>query len=794
MDNNRNNPTGDFMDEKDFDYKELLGKILDNWYLFIIGVTICLLGSYFYAKYATTSYKINSKLLVEDQKNSPSSGSGVAMMSDFSSLFDLPSNALNEIDIIKSRTMMAQVVDQLNLNVVLYHNEGWKLVELYDKAPFNVKINYKTDSITNTIYDLKIAPNGIIHLINSKDDIDITSKFGETVKLGQYDLIFEKKNTLANISGSYKLGVQSKDSRTEGLMKALDAQLSDKQSTTINLTLTYPVSGKGEVILQQLMIDYIQANLENKVRTADSTIAFVDRRLVGVSLELNNIEKQFESFKSENNLANVEEQSKALVGASSDYFNQLNVQEIQLTVINDLEKYIKDPSNKTIIPSSLTDQDPVFADAIGKYNELLLERDKLDLSYKDDNPVVKSLDDQISNVKSNLLKSFAAYKRGLQISKNELNTRNQFFTKKIKEVPEKERVFLDYSRQQTLKQELYLYLLQKREETAISKTSTISSIRIIDSAKSDNEPFKPKHSLIYLIGLAIGIIIPLSYVSIRSSLNIKIVSKSDIEKHTQIPIVAEIGNSTENNSLVVIENSRSVISEQFRSLRTNLQYLIKSKDTQVIMLTSSMSGEGKTFVTINLGGALALSGKKVVFIELDLRKPKLALSLGVDNPFGFTNYVVSEKDDIEQLIKPVPSTENLYLISSGPIPPNPSEILLSEKLGNLIAQLKFEKRFDFIIIDSAPVGLVADGLIIESFVDVNLYVIRQNYTLISSLKNINQLVDTQKLKHTYLVINDIKVSRSGYYGYGYGQNYGYGYGNYGQETKKTFLEKVKEKF
>ena len=791
MDTHEKSDLLSFDDTDNFDYKEFIGKIINRWYLFLASIAIFLLASYLYLQYTVPVYLVSSKLLVEDQKNSPGGALSNNMISDFSSLFDLPSNAQNEIEILKSRSLMEKVVEQMNLNTSLYKNGRFRLEEVFLDAPFVVKTIYKTDSITKVLYDLKI--NGqIIHLTNSETGVNIKAKFNDTIKFSEYNLVLEKPAAIA-ASGNYSLSIVPVDSKVEAMIKNLDAQLSDKQSTTINLTLDYPLPKKGEVILQSLMDNYLKTNLEYKVETADSTVAFINRRLLIVQKELTDVEKNFSGFKSQNSIANVDEQSKALVTSASDYYNQLNTQEIQLSIVEDLEKYISNPANKTIIPSSLTNQDPVFAEAIGRYNELLLERDKLNLSYRDTNPIVISLDNQIQNVKSNLLKSFEAYKQGLQTSKNELKNRSSTFTNQIKSAPEKERVFLDYSRQQNLKQELYLYLLQKKEETMISKTSTISSARIVDNAKSNQVPFKPKHSLVYLVGLALGLILPVSYLAIKDGLSVKIISKQDIDKNTNVPVVAEIGNNSEKNNVVMFENSRSAISEQFRSLRTNLQFLIKQSEPQVIMITSNVSGEGKTFISVNLASSLAISGKKVICLELDLRKPKLSAALDQDHLNGFTNYIVSEENVIKNFIKPTTQHPNLFLMSSGPTPPNPSEILLNEKFLFLINELK--KQFDFVIIDSAPVGLVSDALTISNFTDLSLYVLRQNYSLKHSLTNLNELIKSNKLRRTYIVVNDIHASSGGYYGYSnYGYGYGYGYGDYGQENKQTFLSKIKSLF
>src|ERR1700722_4424317 len=301
---------------------------------------------------------------------------------------------------------------------------------------------------------------------------------------------------------------------------------------------------------------------------------------------------------------------------------------------------------------------------------------------------MNSVDSDIENVRQSLIKSFAAYRKSLVIALDSTRKQNSALNNQVKQVPQKERLFLDFTRQQNLKEQLYLFLLQKREETAITRTSTISTARIIATAKSDYDPYKPNKAVIYVLGLFAGLLLPVGYLYGKDILNIKVETKQDVENVTSIPIVGEIGSNKEINSVVVNNNSRSVLSEQFRSLRTNLQYLLHSQKSQVILLTSGMSGEGKSFITVNLGSTLAISGKKVVLLELDLRKPKISSSLDIDNTIGFPNYMVSENDYITKINKPSLFHKNCFIISSGPIPPNPSELLLSDKLECLITQLK----------------------------------------------------------------------------------------------------------
>jgi tyrosine-protein kinase Etk/Wzc len=787
--NNEHMDSDSMADNEGFDFKELVSRVLNHWYAFLLSIIVFVGLAFLFCWHSQTGYLVNSKVTVDDNSSSPGGQSLTNLMpSDFADLLDVPSNAYNELDILTSNNLMFKTIKALHLNTTIYYKQPLKSTELYDEAPFNIHVTEKVDSIQDATYNVDYEKN-FIHVTDHRDGVDTIIKNGQTLKLDQVDLLFTPKPKSLIGYGTFKITVVSADSKIIDLENALTVALTDKKSTTLQLTLEYPNSKKGEVILQKLMDLYMQYNLENKIAIADSTLKFVDNRLLVVNDELSGLEGKFEKFKQENKLADVDEQGKALVQSVSDYYNKLNDIQIKISIIDDIDKFLNDPDNKKIIPSSFTVDDPVFGAAIGQYNELLVERDKMALSYKDGNPVLQNLDSQLNNGRISLLKSFNIYKKSLTLTLNDIKAKNSSLNAQVEASPHKERVFLDFTMKQSLEQQLYLYLLQKKEETAISKTSTISSARIIDPAKADYLPFKPRKLLIYALGFLFGAFAPLGFMLLRDSLNIKVTTKSDIEKGTFIPIVGEIGNNKNNNHLVVVDNSRSVLSEQFRSFRTNLQFILKDKISQVILITSSMSGEGKSFISLNLGNVFAITGKKVLFIELDLRKPKLSAALGMDNSNGFSNYIVSSSDDISEYIKKVYFNETTFLLSSGAIPPNPSELLLDTKFGELLKQLRTE--YDYIIIDSPPVGLVSDALLIEKYADVTLYVVRQNYTLKSQLGIINDLVRSKKIKRAYLVINDIQTKKAGYYGYGgygygygYGHGYGYGYG-YSEDEKKS---------
>ncbi|RKR81081.1 capsular exopolysaccharide synthesis family protein [Mucilaginibacter gracilis] len=755
-------------DDDVIDFKQIISVVIKHWYLFVLSIAICSVLAFVYAYYASAEWSASAKILVDDSKNNPSSAASASGLgSDFGSLFNVKSSADNEVQILKSRSLMENTVKQLQLNVRVFSKEGLKETEIYQECPFSIKLNYKADTLFVQKYNIKFDANGQYTITNSKENVNETARVGQTIKLKNYDFVL---NPITNRlpTGSYTIKIVSVDDAVAQLSNSFIAALSDKQATTIDLSLSYPQPKKSEVILEEIMKLYLQSNLQNKVQIADSTIEFINSRINLVGKELNEIEGDFESYKTRNGIADISTQSKVLVSSANDYYDKLNQTETQLKVIQDLEKVLHNPQNKSVIPSSMVaPNDVAFGQSINTYNEMLIQRDKASLAYTNNNPIIQNYDQQIETARQTLLRSITSFKSNLQTSESELKRQNGNVNNKLLQVPAKERGYLDIQRKQALKQDLYQFLLQKREETAISKTSTISSSRIIDHAKSDFYPFKPKKSIIFLVGIFLGLVLPTAYLFIKELLNIKINSKQDVVKATNATIVGEIGHNEAQETLVAINHSRTIISEQFRSLRTKLNYLLNTSKPNVILFTSSMGGEGKSFLSVNLGSALALTGKKVVFIELDLRKPKLSEIMGHDhNTFGYSNYAVSEFTDINKLIKPIWFDENCSLISSGPIPPNPTELLTNPKLERLINELK--TKFDYIIIDCAPVGLVTDALIIEKLADLTFYVVREKHTYKEQINIINSLRDTNEIRNLYIILNDIKINRNSYSSYGYG--------------------------
>lgn len=774
----------DILAEKlDFSYKkevrqgDLMGLIaicINYWYLFFISLIICLIFALGYINYLPTQWNVSGKIIVEDDKNSTSKSLTNGVNADLASLFDIKSNADNEVKVLKSRGLLKQVVSKLNLNLHVLDNNGLRKFELYKDAPFVVTAVYKHDYSKLSKYDVQVINEQSFRLSNDKENIAVIGEFGKPVELDKYTLVLNKTLNFKP-KGDYVIKVQSVKQAETDLSGDFNAGLDDKQATVINLQLTTGNPVKGEQILQTLMKVYLQNNLSNKIRIADSTMKFIDTRLVVVGAELNRVEKTLEQYKVQNKISDINAQSKALVEGANQYQDKLNENEVQLAVANDLYKYVSKENSNQVIPSSLITKDMAFGTAINSYNEMLLKKEELKLTLTENSSYIQNLDQQISLARKALLTSLGNYRNSLQVSQSAFRRQNSTIENQISSAPVKERIYLDYARQQSLKQDLYLFLLQKREETAISQTATLSSCRILDDAESDEIPFAPKKSLIYTLSVFAGLFIPVAGLSIKEMLNIRINSKSDIDKHTNVPLLGEISRNPNKSRNLIYNDARSIISEEIRALRTNLKYVTEKGKSNVILFTSSMSGEGKSFISLNLGNSIALSGKKVVLLELDLRKPRLLKNIGVENDCGFTNYVISDGETrIDELIKPSTFNENFYFISSGPIPPNPAEILMTDHLKVLIDDLK--TKFDYVIIDSAPVGLVSDALIIEEFADITCYVVRQNYTYKSQLGIVNDLYKTKKAKRLYLIVNDIELHKNNITGYGHG------YGSYGYDV------------
>ena len=494
-------------------------------------------------------------------------------------------------------------------------------------------------------------------------------------------------------------------------------------------------------------------------------------------------------YREKNQVIDLNQQSAQQFELLSESNKQLATRQVQSGILNYLLQYIQDPANRnSLVPASLGIQEPVLEPMFSQYNTLQLQHNNLLQTTGAANPALATLNRSIEKLREQMLEALKNVQHSYNIASNKLKEEIARSRSAIRQVPSKAMGLLDIERQQKIKQDLYLYLLQKREEAAISAAATVSNSSPLEEATSSGLPVKPNRRNSYLIALLAGLMIPIAIIALLEMLNDKIREREEIARQTQAPIIGEIGHAGE-ETLIVQAGSRTVVAEQFRIMRTNLQYLVNKIPTPVILVTSSVSGEGKSFVATNYGAALALTGKKTVVLEFDIRKPRLLRGLQMQTSKGLSNYIVGNAG-IEEIVHQVPEFSNLYVIGCGPVPPNPSELLLDKQVGKLFEELK--ARFDYIIIDSAPVGLVSDAFTLSAFANASLYIIRHGYTLKRQLSMVEDLYRQKRLPNIGLVINDIQTQGryKGYYGYGGGSYYGYGYGyGYGGDYFQADKEK-----
>jgi tyrosine-protein kinase Etk/Wzc len=779
-----NTPNSERRSDDILDLKKIFSRIIQNWAWFILSIFITVVIALVYIKYASPVYQIRARVLINDDKEK--GGLGAAMggsgMSDFGGLLGGKSSVDNEVEVLKTRFIMEQVVRRMQLNIVYNHVDGFKTTEMY-KAPFKLTILKAVDTIKFTKISIDKLPGNKINI--SFGDINKSVRWGERFPVKNLGVVqLEPESGVPMPEGEYSVFVSSIDQKVSEMTNRLVVALTNKQVTVIDLDLTYPITRKGEEILQTLIHQYITLNIDDKNEVADSTIKFIQNRLSYIGGELGGLEGNIQTFRQKNQLADMTAQSKLIVENSGQYINDLAKTEIQITVLNELETYLKDETkNKRILPSSLTPNDVVFSNAMDRYNSLLIERDKQLMSETELSPFVQNIDKQISNLRADIMSNIRNSKNTFLVTRDKLRKQINQVDNKMQEVPEIEKNYLVLARQQKIKEQLYIFLMEKAEETAISKTSNIAVGKTIDPPKASYAPISPKKYIILFISLLAGAIIPLAIILLRIAIDNKVSTKEDIQYNTDVPIIGEISHNTTVDNLVVANNGRSAISEQFRALRTNLTFYLKSPEQKIILFTSSVSGEGKSFTAINLGNILAITGKRVVLMELDLRKPGLSVKLNVENSRGFSNFTIDTKLTPADIIKPLSINPNLFLIGSGPIPPNPAETLMSVRTIELFEDLK--KQFDYIIIDAPPVGIITDAQLLADQADVSIYMMRAGFTLKEHIKIVDDLYRTNKMRNLSIVVNDIKSKSYGY---------GYGYGSYGEGKEMTFMEKVLDKF
>lgn len=795
--------------EENIDIKELLFKYVIHWPWFVGAVVACLIAAWIYLYMSTPVYNISATVLIKDDKKGGSAG----MLSGLESLgldgmISPSQNIDNEIEVLRSKTIAKEVVENLGLYISYTDEDEFPSKNMYKTSPVQV-------SLTPQEADLLEKPMIVEMALQPQGGMDVNVKIGDD----EYQKHFEKlpavfptdRGTLAfflppdSVLSSKRTLEETTDSEkttrnitatinkplavAKGYCKNMTIEPTSKTTSVAVISLKNSNVQRGKDFINKLLEMYNINTNNDKNEVAQKTAEFINERISIISKELGSTEKDLESFKRGAGITDLTSDAQIALTGSAEYEKKRVENQTQINLLQDLQKYMQNEGYE-VLPSNIGLQDVNLAAAINRYNDVLVERKRLLRTSTENNPTIINLDTSISAMKENVQVSLDRVLRGLFITKADLDREANRYSRRISEAPGQEREFVSIARQQEIKAGLYLMLLQKREENAITLAATANNAKIIDEAIADEAPVSPKGKMIYLIALVLGVGIPVGVIYMLELTKFKIEGRADVEKLTSVPIIGDIPLTDEKQgAIAVFENQNNLMSETFRNIRTNLQFMLEN-DKKVILVTSTVSGEGKSFISANLAISLSLLGKKVVIVGLDIRKPGLNKVFNIPRKeVGITQYLANPEKNLMDLVQLSDVSKNLYILPGGTVPPNPTELLARDGLDKAIEMLK--KNFDYVILDTAPVGMVTDTLLIGRVADLSVYVCRADYTHKNEYTLINELAEKDKLPNLCTVINglDLKRRKYGYYYgygkygkyYGYGKRYGYGYG-YGEQS------------
>lgn len=785
-----------------FSFANIYTAVILNWKWFVLSLIICIGLAAVYLRYTTPIYQASAKLLIKDN-NQDGGGRSANMLNSATLGMISNSNGFdNELEILTSHSLAQQAVRDLKLYVNYYHVGKVKDVLMYKTQPINVDVDPSHLERLNAPIDLKIERTGnSYHVTGSyfvpvNDDqadgpfsIDKTfSQLPATIGTRAGIISFNANTVVPMKDGDVmKVNIQSPKFAAYKYVGELNVSQTSKTTTIAQLTLSDENPQRAIDYLQQLSICYNRQANEDKNEVAERTEEFINGRLEKINAELGNTEGQLESYKKRNGMIDLKANATSAFSNADQYSQKLSEANTQVALLDEMQNYMDNPNNRfQPLPSNVGLNDDAATSLISNYNQLVQRRNLLLQSASENSPSVMPLTTQIEDMDRAIRRALKQARRNLDIQRNSVASQYGKYQGQVGESPEQERMLTQIGRQQEVKSGLYLMLLQKREENSISLAATADKGKLIDGPALGGK-VSPKSSMILLAALIIALGLPAIIIFLLEFFRYKIEGHEDVAKLTTLPIIADVAVSTESaktkGEIVIHENRNNQMEEIFRSMRTNLQFVLE-KDEKVVMFTSSTSGEGKTFITSNLAVSFALLGKKVLLVGLDIRKPRLADLFEIDDhQHGITNLLVKNDptwEEIQQQLVPSGINNNLTLLMAGPTPPNPSELVSRKSLDDIFAELR--KHYDYILVDTAPVGLVTDTIEIGRICDATVFVCRADFTPKESIVMINSLHNQKKLPKINIVINGIDMSKKKYgYYYGYGR-----YGKYGRYARYTY--------
>lgn len=780
--------------QSDFNIKRLIGKFLRFWYVFAISICLGLVIAKYVNWYENPVYGITAKVMIKDENIGKEQ-----LLAQLN--VDKPSkNIENEIEIIRSHNLMAKTLNELNFEVSYFLVGNVKVSEVYTDCPFRIlvdRIDYQAYS-TDFNVDILDANSYSFQYVKDDQELRFDGRFGEKLNFGLGEIVVEKREIFSasdfeNPSydkRNYRIRFNTIAFNQNKYLSKLGVQLSRSQSTILQLYLEDEVPQKGLDFMNKLIEVYLHNDIDQKNKVATATAEFLDEQLGSITNDLDQIETNRENYKVSKGIIDLESESQLVLESIKDIDAQIAINNTRVSMIKQLEKYIVDNQDlRNLAPASLDIDDPLLIKLINKLSELQSQREIILNTGTANDPSLVPLNAEIGLTRSSLLENIQNIEQSLLYNAGELKAQLDKYKGRVARFSTTEKELFGIERKFRIQENLYIFLLQKRAELAISLAATDSDTRIVDNARVFG-PISPLPQKAYSIALILSILIPFLLILAFDKLNDKVNDIATIRRITGLPLLGTIRLSKQKSPLVVAEKPQSSIAEEYRNIRTNLQFFQRVSDTAVTVVTSSIGTEGKTFTAMNLAAVMAASGEKVVLVGLDLRKPRIVEDVDLSNHLGCSNYL-SGNANLEDILLPSTLVESLTLIPSGPIPPNPSELILNKRMTLLIDELKL--KFDRIIIDTPPIGLVSDGLVLAEFADSIVFVVRDGVTRKSHLTEVVELYNHGKLKNLAVVFNAVKRRNSGY-GYYSGGSYGYGsdYGAYFDEKheEKGFIGRM----
>ncbi|MDL2241809.1 polysaccharide biosynthesis tyrosine autokinase [Bacteroidales bacterium OttesenSCG-928-L03] len=759
--------------EEEFSFLEVFFHYFRHWKWFVISLVLCLLVAFIYLRYTTREYKVAAKVLIKDDKK----GQTVADMSAFQDLGIMSNSSSldNEIEILKSRSLMYQVKEELNLGVNYFKEGRIKQTEVYNKTPVFVRVNDQTRGGT---FSLSQSDANTLNIDSEEEkfhaEVSIPEQWSNPAQMSLPELVVSPWGILSFEMNPFSdtslpIEVQLRDPKA---LPEIQITPVNKTSSVVEISIITPNPGKGQDIVNSLVKKYNDQVIEEQNYVATNTIKFIRERLGIISDELSDAERDVERYRREQGVTDLQAQAQMALSSSTEYDRKISDTQIQLSILQGIKDWVQNKDNEgNIAPANVGLTDQTILGLINRYNEEILDKNQATRGMAETNPVIGEYNARIASLRDNLIKGISMAESSLQTNLAELRRQENIYANRARSLPTQERESRELFRQQSIKESLVLYLMQKQEETGLALVQAVPNAVVVDPADYSNVPVKPKTNIIYLAAFLLGLIIPVVVIYVRDLFDNKVRGKEDLQRIVKAPFLGDIPVSTK-DQIFPVKNVRSAIAEKFRIISSNLSFITGEKGHKVIMVTSTFSNEGKSFVSRNLALSLATSGKKVLLIDIDMRKSVLDRTLEMHATKGIAHYLSNPDATLKEVTDQKEYHPNLSIIPVKVFPPNPAELMASSRLDELFTQAR--EQYEYVIVDTAPIGLVADAFRVNEFADATIFVSRADVTYKGNLTDIQSYYKENKLHHLATVLN--AVPRRKGYGYGYG---GYGYGSYG---------------